>query len=60
MVGFIVLGRIYLLEPFKIPSGSMEPTLIGHEDFGDRILTNKLAYVTRQPGAARRPERFSC
>lgn len=46
MVGFIVLGRIYLLEPFKIPSGSMEPTLIGHEAFGDRILTNKLAYVS--------------
>ncbi len=46
MVAFIVLGRIYLLEPFKIPSGSMEPTLIGHEDFGDRILTNKLAYVS--------------
>ena len=45
MVGLIVLGRIYLVEPFKIPSGSMEPTLFGHEDFGDRILTNKLAYM---------------
>ncbi|MEI6232137.1 MAG: S26 family signal peptidase [Planctomycetota bacterium] len=45
MVGIIVLGRIYLLEPFKIPSGSMESTLVGHPDFGDRILTNKLAYV---------------
>ena len=46
MVAFIVIARVYLLEPFKIPSGSMEPTLIGHEDFGDRILTNKLAYVS--------------
>ncbi|HYG74731.1 MAG TPA: signal peptidase I [Planctomycetota bacterium] len=41
----ILLGRFYVLEPFKIPSGSMEPTLIGHEDYGDRIVTNKLAYV---------------
>ena len=45
-IAFIVLARTLLLEPFKIPSGSMEPTLIGHEDFGDRILTNKLAYVS--------------
>ncbi len=45
MVGFIILARTYLLEPFKIPTGSMEPTLIGHEDFGDRILTNKMAYI---------------
>ena len=41
----ILLGRFYILEPFKIPSGSMEPTLFGHEDYGDRIVTNKLAYV---------------
>jgi signal peptidase I len=46
MIAFIVLLRTLLLEPFKIPSGSMEPTLIGHEDFGDRILTNKLAYIS--------------
>jgi signal peptidase I len=44
--------RFWIFEPFKIPSGSMEPTLIGHEDYGDRIVTNKLAYW----GAA--PKRF--
>lgn len=41
----IIFARWYILEPFKIPSGSMEPTLFGHEDHGDRIVTNKLAYV---------------
>src|SRR5688572_24917867 len=46
LVAAILLSRFYILEPFKIPSGSMEPTLIGHEDYGDRIVTNKLAYVT--------------
>lgn len=46
LVAAIILARVYMLEPFKIPSGSMEPTLFGHEDHGDRILTNKLAYVT--------------
>jgi signal peptidase I len=41
-----ILGaRTYILEPYKIPSGSMEPTLFGHEDHGDRIVTNKLAYA---------------
>jgi signal peptidase I len=48
--GFVVfvvalLGlRFLVFEPFKIPTGSMEPTLIGHEDYGDRIVTNKVAY----------------
>ncbi|HEY3322983.1 MAG TPA: signal peptidase I [Planctomycetota bacterium] len=41
----ILLGRHALIEPFKIPSGSMEPTLFGNENFGDRIVTSKLAYA---------------
>lgn len=40
----IVLVRTYLFEPFKIPSGSMEPSLIGHQDYGDRIVTNKIPF----------------
>jgi len=48
LIGALLLGRFYVLEPFKIPSGSMEPTLIGHEDYGDRILTNKLAFASTQ------------
>jgi len=44
-VGILVLVRFFVFEPFKIPSGSMEPTLIGHEDYGDRIVTNRLAYA---------------
>jgi len=46
LIAAIFFGRMALLEPFKIPSGSMEPTLSGHEDYGDRILTNKLAFVS--------------
>jgi signal peptidase I len=45
LIAAIVLLRFWIVEPFKIPSGSMEPTLVGHEDYGDRIATNKLAYV---------------
>lgn len=39
------------LEPFTIPSGSMEPTLHGDPRFlrGDRVLVNKLAYGARLP-----------
>ena len=45
LIAAIFIARFYILEPYKIPSGSMEPTLIGHEDYGDRIVTNKLAYA---------------
>jgi signal peptidase I len=34
------LLRIFVVQPFSIPSGSMEPTLKPH----DRVLVNKLAY----------------
>ena len=37
--------RTFIVAPFKIPSGSMRPTLIE----GDRILVNKFLYRFRQP-----------
>lgn len=37
--------RTFIVAPFKIPSGSMRPTLIE----GDRILVNKFLYRFREP-----------
>jgi len=37
--------RTFIVAPFKIPSGSMHPTLIE----GDRILVNKFIYRFREP-----------
>jgi signal peptidase I len=41
----------FVIEAYKIPTGSMQPTLIGDEEAGiqDRILVDKLSYLARAP-----------
>ncbi|HSL37541.1 MAG TPA: S26 family signal peptidase, partial [Arthrobacter sp.] len=41
----VSLVQGFLVKAYRIPSGSMEPTLQGSSDGGDRILVNRLAYA---------------
>ncbi len=45
VIAFVFVLRSFVAEPFKIPSGSMEPTLVP----GDLILVNKFLYGLRLP-----------
>ena len=44
-VALALVIRTFIIAPFKIPSGSMRPTLIE----GDRILVSKFLYHVREP-----------
>ena len=51
-----LLVRQFLVQPFRIPTGAMEPTLMGitrhsdgQEEIGDHILVEKVTYRNRAP-----------
>jgi len=44
-IALALIVRTFVIQPFKIPSGSMRPTLIE----GDRILVNKYLYRFEKP-----------
>ena len=51
VVAFVLamITRHYVVEAFRIPTGSMEPTLMGDEVNGDRILVSKFEYDIHRP-----------
>ncbi|HON44894.1 MAG TPA: signal peptidase I, partial [Planctomycetota bacterium] len=44
----IFLVRLFLFEPFQIPTSSMEPTLIGDSQTGDRIVVDKISSTLKR------------
>lgn len=45
---FLII-RPFVLQAYYIPSPSMEPTLLGQNNVGDRILVNKFSYRIHPP-----------
>jgi signal peptidase I len=47
----IVLFKYFVLEAYKIPTGSMQPTLMGNPETGvfDRVLVDKFSFHYREP-----------
>ncbi len=47
----IVLFKYFVLEAYKIPTGSMQPTLMGNAETGiyDRVIVDKFSYHYRDP-----------
>lgn len=43
--------KYFLIEAYKIPTGSMQPTIMGdkHTQIFDRVLVNKMVYFFREP-----------
>ncbi|MEO6710864.1 MAG: signal peptidase I [Planctomycetota bacterium] len=46
-----VVLKYFVLEAYKIPTGSMQPTLMGNDETGifDRVLVDKLSFHFRDP-----------
>ena len=49
LIGLVILIKVFVCDIFFIPSGSMEQTLHGHPENGDRIFCTKLNYLWRNP-----------
>ncbi len=49
LIGIVVVVKLFVCDIFFIPSGSMEQTLHGHPENGDRIFCTKLNYLWSDP-----------
>lgn len=50
-IATIVLFKYFVVEAYKIPTGSMQPTLMGNSETGiyDRVIVDKFSYHFRDP-----------
>jgi signal peptidase I len=50
-IAMALLLKFFIIEAYKIPSGSMQPTIFGNPQTGlyDRVLVNKSIYLVEKP-----------
>ena len=48
-IAFALLIKQFAIDTFQVPTESMEPTIIGRGGMGDRILVDRLDYLSRDP-----------
>ena len=50
-IAMALILKFFIIEAYKIPSGSMQPTIMGNAEIGlyDRVLVNKFIYLVDEP-----------
>ncbi|HYC77393.1 MAG TPA: signal peptidase I [Planctomycetota bacterium] len=48
-IAMALVIKQFVIDTFQVPTESMEPTIIGRQEWGDRILVDRLDYLGRDP-----------
>src|SRR5437870_920805 len=48
-IAMALMLKQFTFDTFQVPTESMEPAIIGRGDWGDRLLVDRFAYMSKDP-----------